>query len=49
MTQPMSAVHQYTSVPGLWSNTAWWVYAAWVRYPPQVCTMPLGLPVVPEV
>ena len=47
VTQPMSAVHQYTSAPGLWSNTAWWVYAACVRYPPEVCRMPLGFPVVP--
>ncbi len=26
-----------------------WVYATWVRYPPLVCRMPFGFPVVPEV
>src|SRR5689334_16110258 len=29
VTQPMSAVHQYTSVSGLRSKTAWWVYETW--------------------
>src|SRR3954453_10448293 len=48
-TQPMSAVHQKTSVSGLWSNTALIVYDVWVRNPPVVCRMPFGLPVVPEV
>ena len=49
MIQPTSAVHQYTSDLGLRSKTLRWVYAAWVRYPPVVWTMPLGFPVVPEV
>ena len=26
-----------------------WVKAAWVRYPPVVCAIPLGFAVVPEV
>jgi hypothetical protein len=45
----MSAVHQKTLSPGLWSNTTWWVYATWVRKPPEVCRMPFGDPVVPDV
>src|SRR5881275_1048849 len=45
----MSAVHQYTSVSGLRSKTFQCVYDTWVRYPPEVCRMPFGLPVVPEV
>ncbi len=49
VTQPMSAVHQYTSDSGLRSNTAWCVYDACVRYPPDVCRIPFGLPVVPDV
>src|SRR5579862_7125922 len=48
VTQPTSAVHQNTS-SGLRSNTMRVVAATPVRYPPVVCTMPLGLPVVPDV
>ena len=47
VTQPMSAVHQNTSVSGLRSKTFQCVYEAWVRYPPVVCRMPFGFPVVP--
>ena len=45
----MSAAVQKTSVSGLMSKTAWWVYETPVRYPPVVCRMPLGLAVVPDV
>ena len=31
VTQPTSAVHQYTSVSGFRSKTLWCVYATWVR------------------
>src|SRR5512133_3177498 len=48
VTQPTSAVHQYTS-SCLRSKTYLVVTNAPVRYPPVVWTMPLGLPVVPEV
>jgi hypothetical protein len=44
----MSAVHQNTSVSRR-SKMYFVVDATWVRYPPVVCTMPLGFPVVPEV
>ena len=49
MTQPTSAVHQYTSVSGCTSWTTALVYAACVRYPPLVWKMPFGFPVVPLV
>src|SRR5678815_3983146 len=44
----MSAVHQNTSSSRR-SNTILVVYAAYVRYPPVVCRIPFGLPVVPLV
>src|SRR5690606_5782500 len=49
VTQPMSAVHQKTSVSGCRSCTTRLVNAHCTRYPPEVCRMPLGLPVVPDV
>jgi hypothetical protein len=49
VTQPTSAVHQYTSVSGLRSKTLRWVNADWVRYPPVVWKIPFGFPVVPDV
>ena len=44
----MSAVHQKTS-SSFRSKTYFVVAATWVRYPPVVCTMPFGFPVVPDV
>src|SRR5678815_4049722 len=44
----MSAVHQNTSSSRR-SNTILVEYAACVRYPPVVCKIPFGLPVVPLV
>ena len=49
VTQPQSAVHQNTSVSGCRSKTYLCVNATCVRYPPVVCMIPLGLPVVPLV
>ena len=48
VTHPMSAVHQYTSSSRR-SKIIRCVALTPVRYPPVVCTMPLGLPVEPEV
>src|SRR5919202_4891714 len=48
VTQPTSAVHQKTS-SSFRSKTYLWVDAVPTRYPPVVCSMPFGLPVVPEV
>ena len=48
VTHPMSAAHQYTSSSWM-SKMDRCVAATPVRYPPVVCTMPFGFPVVPEV
>ena len=48
MTQPMSAVHQYTSSSRR-SKIRRWVADTPVRYPPVVCMIPFGFPVEPEV
>src|ERR1035437_11107962 len=48
VTQPISAVHQYVS-SSCKSKTSFDVKYGCVRYPPVVCTTPLGLPVVPLV
>ena len=48
MTQPMSAVHQYTSSSRR-SKIRRWVADTPVRYPPVVWMIPLGLPVDPDV
>src|SRR6185295_16605478 len=48
VTQPTSAVHQNTS-ESLRSKTHLVVAYTCVRYPPVVCRMPFGFPVVPDV
>ncbi len=48
MTQPMSAVHQKTSSSRRSKTQRQEAYVQ-VRYPPVLCTIPLGCPVVPEV
>ena len=48
MTQPQSAAHQKTS-SSLMSKIIRCVVATWVRYPPVVCVIPFGFPVVPLV
>ena len=45
MTLPTSAGHLYTSVSGLWSKSAWWVYAVYDHKPETDvywCTADIG-------